>query len=57
MIFDIENGKQLMNDYKDICYEIQNKMNDKIKSRKIEIKRREIEKIQLEIDYLTGEKK
>lgn len=55
MVFEVKDGKRLMHDYFDICREYQEKVNEKIKSKRIEIKRQEIKKLQRELDSLASE--
>lgn len=50
IVYDIENGKKVMADYKDICDRTRNKMNAKIKAAEIEKKRQEIERLQKELE-------
>lgn len=55
MIFEIEDGKRLMQDYPDICKKIEGKMRKKIDSKKIELKRQELKELTAEINRLEKE--
>lgn len=49
-IYDIENGKKLINDYKDIVNDLEKKINKKIKMVQLEKKKKEIERLQAELE-------
>ena len=49
-IYDIENGKRLINDYDKICQDFMEKVNKKIKEVDIANKKKEIEKLQKELE-------
>jgi len=50
IIYDIENGKKVMEDYKKICNEIGNKMNKKIKQIKIQKMEEQLKELKGESD-------
>lgn len=49
-VFDIENGKRLINNYKNIIDDLQKKINKKVKMVQLEEKKKELEKLQAELD-------
>lgn len=49
-IYDIENGKKLINDYKDIVNDLEKKINKKIKMVQLEKKKKELERLQAELE-------
>ena len=49
-IYDVENGKKLINDYDEIIKSIKDKVNKKIKNSELEKKRRELEKLIKELE-------
>lgn len=50
IVYDIEHGKKLLKDYRDICVRTQKKMDKKVAEARIEAKRKEIEKLQKELE-------
>lgn len=50
IVYDVENGKRIMEDYDDICKEFNDKFQRKIKKLKIERKQKELEKLMQEVE-------